>query len=92
MGFEPGEIELLVPLDRSASVLEDFVARYAPLRPGALGGTRLDEADSPALLVSLSITHGLPLRHLGTGPRIAQDLESATPESIVERLLEGQAA
>lgn len=73
------EIELLLAADREAEALADSVKRFARLGPGALGATRIDEAMRPGGLVTALARSGLPLRHLGTGPDVPDDLAVADP-------------
>lgn len=73
----PDEIELLLAADREAESLADTVRRFSVLRPGVLGATRTDEALRPGVLLSALTRAGRPLRHLGTGPDVPEDLEDA---------------
>ena len=81
-GLHSAEIELLLAADRDAHALADTVRRFMPLRPGALGATRLDEALRGGALVSTIARAGLPLRHLGTGPQVPEDLETADASRV----------
>ncbi len=76
-GVRREEIELLLAADRDADSLADSVKRFARLRPGALGATRIDEAVRPGGLVTALARAGLPLRHLGTGPDVPDDIAVA---------------
>jgi len=76
-GVRREEIELLLAADRDADSLADSVKRFGRLRPGALGATRIDEAVRPGGLVTALARAGLPLRHLGTGPDVPDDLAVA---------------
>lgn len=81
-GVEREEIELLLAADRDAESLADSVKRFARLRPGALGATRVDEAVRPGGLLTALARAGLPLRHLGTGPDVPDDLVVADPRRL----------
>jgi len=71
------EIELLLAADRDAEALAESVKRFGRVRPGILGATRIDEAARPGGLVTALARSGLPLRHLGTGPDVPDDLAVA---------------
>ena len=81
-GVRREEIELLLAADRDADSLADSVRRFGRLRPGALGATRLDEAVRPGGLVTALARAGLPLRHLGTGPDVPDDIAVADARRV----------
>jgi flagellar biosynthesis protein FlhF len=81
-GVRHDEIELLLAADRDADSLAESVKRFAPLHPGALGATRIDEAVRPGCLLTALARAGLPLRHLGTGPDVPDDLAIADPRRL----------
>jgi flagellar biosynthesis protein FlhF len=81
-GVRREEIELLLAADRDADSLADSVKRFGRLRPGALGATRIDEAVRPGGLLTALARAGLPLRHLGTGPDVPDDIAVADPRRL----------
>ena len=48
------------------------------------------ETSSYGVILNESVRTGLPVSFLGTGPGIPDDLEPATPDRIVDYLLEGR--
>jgi flagellar biosynthesis protein FlhF len=81
-GVRREEIELLLAADRDADSLADSVKRFGRLHPGALGATRIDEAVRPGGLLTALARAGLPLRHLGTGPDVPDDIAVADPRRL----------
>lgn len=81
-GLQRDEIELLLAADRDAESLADTVRRFSRLRPGALGATRADETVRPGALITAIARAGLPLRHVGFGPDIPDDLVNAKTRAL----------
>lgn len=81
-GCAPAEIEVLLAADADTAALASAIDRFRVLRPGALGATRLDEAERPGALLSAVTRAALPLVHLSCGPRVPEDLRLADPASV----------
>ena len=61
--------------------------RFHEARPSRVVITKLDEADSLAPLVGVLREAGLPISFLGTGQRVPEDLQRATPPAIAAWVL-----
>lgn len=81
-GLQRDEIELLLAADRDSESLADTVRRFSRLRPGALCATRADETVRPGALITAVARAGLPLRHVGFGPDIPDDLVTAETRMV----------
>lgn len=81
-GVQREEIELLLAADRDADALADSCRRFAALRPGTVGATRLDETLRSGPLVGALARAGLPLRHVCGGPNVPDDLALADARQL----------
>ena len=74
-----GEIErhLVLRADARSADIQYMVTRFAPVRPGRLLFTGVDEATDLRAVVESLVHSGIPATFLGTGPRIPGDLEEA---------------
>jgi flagellar biosynthesis protein FlhF len=64
------------------------VERLEILAPSKLIITRLDEATAPGAMLAARFRTGKPVSLLGSGQRIPEDLQPATREYLIDRLLE----
>ena len=88
---------LVIAADTPPAAAEKIFDRFAAAKPSRVILTRLDEADSLGPLFALLRARGLPLSYLGTGQRVPDDLEVATPRNLAalatgDRAPEGVAA
>lgn len=83
-GVKSDEIELLLAADREADALAETLRRFAALRPGSIGATRLDETLRTGPVVSAVARAGMPLRHLCGGPNVPDDIEPADARRLAE--------
>jgi flagellar biosynthesis protein FlhF len=88
---------LVVAADTPTAVMERIFDCFALARPSRVVLTRLDEAGSIGPLVDLLRKRRLPVSYLGTGQRVPDDLEVATPRTLArwisgDRAPEGAAA
>jgi flagellar biosynthesis protein FlhF len=60
--------------------------RYGPVSPTALAITKLDETDAPAGLLHASWAAKLPISVLCFGPRVPEDIASATSGALLDYL------
>jgi flagellar biosynthesis GTPase FlhF len=74
-----GEIErhLVLRADARSADMQYMLARFAPVGPGRLLFTGVDEASDLQAAVETLVRSGIPATFLGTGPRIPADLEEA---------------
>ena len=64
-----------------------FAARsFAPSGPTAICITKIDETESPAGLVHARVAASLPISILCNGPRVPEDIASATNAAIIDAL------
>jgi flagellar biosynthesis protein FlhF len=84
------DIHLVLSCGAKSSDLSRMVDRYTIFAPAKLLFTRLDETESFGAILNESVRTGLPISFLGTGPRIPEDLESASKDRVAGLLLEGR--
>jgi flagellar biosynthesis protein FlhF len=91
-----GEIErhLVLRADARSADMQYMLTRFAPVRPGRLLFTGVDEASDMRAVVETLVRSGIPATFLGTGPRIPGDLEEADAAKLARRTweTEGRAA
>jgi flagellar biosynthesis protein FlhF len=75
-------VHLVVGADMPLTMLRAAVERFAPARPTRLVLTKMDEAESLEAVVALLREHPLPISYLGTGQRVPEDLQLATPRTL----------
>jgi flagellar biosynthesis protein FlhF len=73
---------LVAAADTPPSALSRILDRFACVRPQRLVLTKVDEAASLAPVVALLKERGMRLSYLGTGQRVPDDLEIATPRAL----------
>ena len=78
---------LVLPASTSAAPARRILDGYAEARPSRLVLTKLDEAESLSPLVSVLHDWQLPISYLGTGQRVPEDLNRATPELLAASVL-----
>ena len=88
---------LVVAADTPPGAVEKIFDRFAAVKPSRVILTRMDEAGSLAPLLPLLRERGLPLSYLGTGQRVPDDLDVATPRTLAawttgDRAAQGVAA
>ena len=66
--------------------------RFGDIRPERVVLTRLDEAESVAPLMGLLRDKELPLSYFGTGQKVPEDLQRATPAALAAWVMGGGAA
>lgn len=71
------ERHLVLRADARSADMQYMLTRYAPVRPGRLLFTGLDEAADLRAAVETLAGSGIPATFLGTGPQIPGDLEEA---------------
>jgi flagellar biosynthesis protein FlhF len=94
-GLKGAERHVLLCLPASLRAIDaaKLARDFAPCKPTALVVTKLDETAAPAGIVHAAAASRLPVALLAHGPRVPEDLSSATPALLFERLtasLEGQ--
>ena len=78
---------LVLPASTSASAARRIFDGYADAKPSRLVLTKLDESESLSPLVSLLHEWQLPISYVGTGQRVPEDLNRATPELLAASVL-----
>ncbi len=78
---------LVIPADTSVPSARRIVERFADTQPDRVVVSRLDEAESPAALLTWLLMTGLQISYVTTGQRVPEDLERATPEVLAAVLL-----
>jgi flagellar biosynthesis protein FlhF len=91
-----GEIErhLVLRADARSADMQYMLTRFAPVRPGRLLFTGVDEAADLRAVVETLVRSGIPATFLGTGPQIPDDLEEADAAKLARAVWgsEGRAA
>ena len=83
------DVHLVVPASMRTADLRRTVQRFETYGPRKLLFTKVDETDSPGVLVNEAVRTRLPVSFLSTGQRVPEDLVPATPdalESLVRRV------
>ncbi len=81
-------VHLVVPAATPPAQLVRFIDAYAGVNPSRVIFTKLDELDGCiAPLVSVLKQRDLPVSWFGTGQRVPEDLERATPTGFAARIL-----
>ncbi len=84
------EVQLVAAASMRAADLTSALDRFEIFSPAKLIFTRLDETSAWGSAISESIRTAKPISFLGTGQQIPEDLEPATTERLLERVLERQ--
>ncbi|HVY92449.1 MAG TPA: hypothetical protein VHA14_06870, partial [Bryobacteraceae bacterium] len=88
------ERHLVLRADARSADMQYMQTRFAPVRPGRLLFTGLDEAADLRAVVETLVRSGIPATFLGTGPEIPDDLEEADAAKLARAVcgVEGRAA
>lgn len=78
---------LVASATRKLADLVDTVSAFRGLGLNALVMSHLDETQTFGSVYSLAALTGLPAAYFCTGPRVPQDIEPASPEALIERML-----
>jgi len=82
------EVQLVAPASMRAADLSGVIDRFEIFAPSKLIFTRFDETSAWGGVIGESVRTGKPISFLGTGQQIPEDLEPATAERLLERVLE----
>jgi flagellar biosynthesis protein FlhF len=80
-------VQLVLSATASAANLLETIERFKPLEPASLVFTKLDEANAFGTLLSTAVRGPYPLSYFTTGQRVPEDIEVATPERVVDLIL-----
>jgi flagellar biosynthesis protein FlhF len=78
---------LVMPAAASVRDLRNVLEAYGDKGPNRVVLTRIDEADSVSPLMHVLRERGLKVSYLGTGQRVPEDLERATPARLAAHVL-----
>jgi flagellar biosynthesis protein FlhF len=78
---------LVMPAAASVRDLRNVLDAYGEKGPNRVVLTRVDEADSVSPLMHVLRERGLKVSYLGTGQRVPEDLERATPARLAAHVL-----
>ena len=78
---------LVMPAAASVRDLRNVLDAYGDKTPNRVVLTRVDEADSVSPLMHVLHERGLKVSYLGTGQRVPEDLERATPARLAAHVL-----
>jgi flagellar biosynthesis protein FlhF len=80
-------VHLVLSATASLQNLTDTVERFRPLDPESVIFTKLDESNAFGSILNTALQAHLPLSYLTTGQRVPEDIEVATPERVVDLIL-----
>lgn len=80
-------IHLVLSATASLQNLRETVTCFAPLGLESAAFTKLDESNTFGAILSTAFQAQLPLSYLTTGQRVPEDIELATPERVVDLIL-----
>jgi flagellar biosynthesis protein FlhF len=80
-------VQLVLSATASATNLMETVERFKTLGVSSLVFTKLDEASTFGPILSTAVLGQFPLSYFTTGQRVPEDIEVATPERVVDLIL-----
>ena len=80
-------VHLVLSATASWSNLLETVERFKGLAPESVVFTKLDETNAFGTLLGTALRGQLPLSYFTTGQRVPEDIEVATPERVVDLIL-----
>jgi flagellar biosynthesis protein FlhF len=80
-------VQLVLSATASATNLMETVERFKALALSGVIFTKLDEANTFGTLLSTAVRGPFPLSYFTTGQRVPEDIEVATPERVVDLIL-----
>ncbi len=83
---------LVIPAATSPATLDRLLEGFGDARPDRVALTRIDETEAIAPIFSALRDRSLSVSYLGTGQRVPEDLERATPAMLADCLLGEQIA
>jgi flagellar biosynthesis protein FlhF len=86
-GREGVRTHLVIPATTPTATLDRLLESFGDARPDRVVLTRLDEADGIAPIFSALRSRSLAISYLGTGQRVPEDLERATPPVLAACLV-----
>ncbi|MBZ0272080.1 flagellar biosynthesis protein FlhF [bacterium] len=81
------DLHLIVPATTQHRDLKEVVASYDGVTLSSLIATKLDEANALGGVFNIAGQTGLPLSYFTIGQHVPDDIEAATRERVVDRLL-----
>ncbi len=86
---EPTNVAVHLVLSATAGPLnlQETVERFKPLNPASLLFTKLDESNAHGMVLGLALREQIPLSYFTTGQRVPEDIEVATPERLIDLIL-----
>jgi flagellar biosynthesis protein FlhF len=84
------DVILCVTAATRAADASKIASTFAPARPTAVAVTKLDETYAPSGLVHAPFAAKRPLAVLSAGPRVPEDVEPASIESVLHHLHAGE--
>jgi flagellar biosynthesis protein FlhF len=81
------DIRLVLSATSALSNLYETVERFRPLQPTSLVFTKLDESSTYGMILGTVLHEQIPISYFTTGQRVPEDIEVATPERLVDLIL-----
>jgi flagellar biosynthesis protein FlhF len=72
------DVHLIAPASMRGNDLTRALRQYEIFEPDKLLFTKLDETDSPGVLINEAVRTGLPVSYVSTGQQVPEDLEPAS--------------
>jgi flagellar biosynthesis protein FlhF len=93
LASRPGvRTHLVLAADTSASTARRLLDRFASASPTRVVVTKVDETESLEPLLGVLLERELAISYLGTGQRVPEDLQPATPRALAAWLAGGEPA
>jgi flagellar biosynthesis protein FlhF len=84
----PFDFHLVLSATEKSELLERQVSFFSPLGIRSLIFTKLDEAPSYGDILNENLRWSVPLSYFSTGMKVPEDIERASRERIIERILD----
>lgn len=84
----PTEVHLVLSSTAGEAVLQKTVAAFAPLGPGSVILTKLDEAVNFGVIVNVARQLGAAFSFITTGQEVPDDIEAGQPDRLARMVLD----
>ncbi len=84
----PTEVHLVLSSTAGEAVLQKTVANFAPLGPGSVILTKLDEAVNFGVIVNVARQLGAAFSFITTGQEVPDDIEAGQPDRLARMVLD----
>ena len=82
------EVHLVVSVNTSEKELVHISEKFNTLHYGHLLFTKLDESSYPGAIFNHMVYTGKPISYITTGQKVPEDIELATPATIIQKMFQ----